>query len=473
MKAIEVVPTKPSISNIFSFVKTSTSTVPSTTKPNEVTTLDSFEVESDDFASNFFNEIESESDKKDKKPLSLDFSTIQRKSTETASTTEDPFLSFSFSSEDFGFSSSTAKIDEESTTASSSFISFTKPKSSTSSPSTTESYFNSYTKPKSTKTSTTTTEASTTSTQTSNIFGFSTSSNFLELSTSSLEDFSSIEIESSTTFPLYSTTEEPTTFSTSTTTTTTTERPTTKINCKLGSLDLRCPPTCNADSKDVRCPKPMTSRIVPSTTPSIKSTSQYPTTIDDYISKNYNQLQVLLEAQKSEILKSTTKNISRVPITTITEEFQSTTPVSLTTLVKANTKLFELASTMKATTTSTTTEPTTTEFVSLELTSSEIDTPKRPSTTTKKAPFSDAEDLAFLRQLSSFINVGNRRQNSMLPAARSVQTTTRRPITTTSTTTPAPTTTHSTSRRPTTFSDTEDIQFLNSLVSKIKCSKFG
>lgn len=350
---------------------------------NEVTTLDSFEIESDDFANNFFNEIESESDKKDKKILSLDLNTIQRKSTDAGITTstEDPFSSISFSNEDFGFSSpsslatTTPKVDT--TTAEKVFISFTKPKSST------------------------TTKKSIITTSTS--IPTTTSSPFiLELATSSLEDFSSAESDVFSTLQ----TEEPstTTFipSTLTSTTTTTVRTTTKLNCKLGSLDLRCPPTCHADSKDPRCPKPRTTRPISTTTPLTTrfTTSQLPTTIDDYISNNYNQLQALLEAQKSEILKSTTAKISKTLIPTITEGIQTTTPLSLETLVKANTKLFEIASIMK--TTSTTTEQPTTEFVSLELlSSSEFDNnPSTKSTsvktTTKKAPFSDAEDLQFL-----------------------------------------------------------------------------
>lgn len=335
---------------------------------NEVTTLDSFEIESDDFANNFFNEIESESDKKDKKSLSLDLNTIQRKSTDAGITTEDPFSSFSFSNEDFGFSSpssfattpstTTTTQKFETTTAEKVFISFTKPKSS----------------------STTTTKKTTTIPTTTTPPSF-----ILELATSSLEDFSSAESD------VFSTTEEPST---------TTVRTTTKLNCKLGSLDQRCPPTCHADSKDPRCPKPRTSpRPISSTTPTTTrfTTQQLPTTIDDYISNNYNQLQALLEAQKSQILKSTTAKNGRTSIPTITEGIQTTTPLSLATLVKANTKLFEIASIMKTTTT---TEQPTTEFVSLELFSSEADNPTTKSTTvkttTKKAPFSDAEDLQFL-----------------------------------------------------------------------------
>jgi hypothetical protein len=55
-----------------------------------------------------------------------------------------------------------------------------------------------------------------------------------------------------------------------------------------------------------------------------------------------------------------------------------------------------------------------------------------------------------------------------LPKARSTQTTSKTTTTTTTTTTPKTTTTLSTSRIPTTFSDADDVAFLNSLVIYIE-----
>ncbi|CAH1729516.1 unnamed protein product [Chironomus riparius] len=202
---------------------------------------------------------------------------------------------------------------------------------------------------------------------------------------------------------------------------------------------------------------------------------------------------------------STTITRRKVPTQLSTQSTRNTEAISSTTSIKQTVQTTDQSSTQSvsdAITTSTSIVPKTTHrFTPLQIPNDPPSTKFIETTTTqqptRKAPFTDQDDLDFLRQLSKFINGG-----ATTATIRRLTTTTRRPTTqstttttqsttsttqsttisttpsTTTSTTPIPTTstTQSTttrplttipkltsSRLPTTHSDADDISFLMNL----------
>lgn len=251
------------------------------------------------------------------------------------------------------------------------------------------------------------------------------------------------------------------------------------------------------------------------TTQGMTRTSSIPATRETFVERNYKLLQQLLEAEKTrnaKPLSTQTPETTVAPPTFTTSEpiteatTETTTRVSTTrmpstrrilTTSKPTTKFVSVQTTEEETTQASTTKRSTTSTTTTEAPTTVASTTKRIIRTTHKpkttrSPFSDIDDLAFLvrvlssiligtnltystyfqRQLSKFIN---RQAPTLEPRKPQVEvkttpttTTSTTTTTTTTTTTPKPSTSKpvlSTQRAATTFSDADDVAFLNSLVS--------
>ncbi|XP_055532927.1 mucin-2-like isoform X7 [Wyeomyia smithii] len=284
----------------------------------------------------------------------------------------------------------------------------------------------------------------------------------LELNNFITSTILSVSEEPSTTSTRAPSTSPPTT-TTSTTTTTTTEKPTTTTTTTTQPPPPSTTTTTTTSTSTTQAPVTTTVQQTPKPNSKVQ---------DDHLETNFRLLQLYVEANQKDI--AATKAVT-FPTTVlqsssrIITEPRTTTP-STTSTTTTTTPRSTTTTTTRATT-RTSPKPKQNDNSRFNLNSLFAPTTQRTRTST----YSDADDLAFLRQLANFLNGGQTtRRTTKKPTTKKTTTTTSTTSTTTTTTTttetPTTTTTPSTTtmRRPSTgiplstvIVENDDADFLN------------